>query len=86
MLPALAAFVTADDVAETTATIDPPTATNQYQTTQLHGWTLKINPAIEAADPDLLAATLNELATQLNAIRGDSSSRSRTNSSNRDLD
>ncbi len=68
MLPALVAFVTADDVAETTATIDPPTATNQYQTTQLHGWTLKINPAIEAADPDLLAATLNELATQLNAI------------------
>lgn len=68
LLPALTTVATADDVAKVTDTIDTPTATNQYKTIQLHGWTLKINPAIEAADPILLTATLNELSTQLNAI------------------
>ena len=47
----------------------PPTPTAEYDTRSIRGWTVRVNPAIEAKeDPALLAATLEELDHQLYAI------------------
>ena len=46
----------------------PPTPTADYDTREIRGWTVRVNPAIAAKDPALLAATLEELDHQLYAI------------------
>ncbi len=46
----------------------PPTPTAEYDTRTIRGWTVRVNPAIEAEDPALLAATLEELDHQLYMI------------------
>ncbi|MCH2140427.1 MAG: hypothetical protein MK100_05255 [Phycisphaerales bacterium] len=48
--------------------IHAPTPTDQYQSVQLRGWTVRVNPAIESESPELLAATIEELDKQLYAI------------------
>jgi hypothetical protein len=46
----------------------PPTPTAEYDIRTIRGWTVRVNPAIEAEDPALLAATLEELDHQLYMI------------------
>ncbi|MDG2020392.1 MAG: hypothetical protein P8J59_00425 [Phycisphaerales bacterium] len=46
----------------------PPTPTADYDVRSIRGWKVLVNPAIEAENPALLAATLEELDHQLYMI------------------
>jgi len=54
--------------ADSTVETKPPTPTDDYETIQLRGWTIRVNPAIAEKNPSLLTATMEELDKQLYAI------------------
>ena len=59
---------TRNETVEATAPPPPPTPTTEYGVRELRGWTVRVNPALPEADPELCRQTLEELDHQLYMI------------------
>jgi len=53
---------------DSSTSIEAPTPTDDYEVRMMRGWTVRINPDVAEDDPELLAATLEELDHQLYGI------------------